>query len=150
MSVYSRIIDTCFWHQGAEAINHELKKELTQCQVALADCRIQHDEVLSALKRLHERFESCSEASYTRVYGYSKGWVIGLWIEDCCIEWTIRDNEWIDSSWEGRTNHWSWFLSTRIGCFHIHRGCDRIEDEREGESVPVANWITTERNDWQV
>lgn len=52
---------------GAEAINHELKKELTQCQVALADCRNERDEMINELKRLHEQFESCSDASYTRV-----------------------------------------------------------------------------------
>lgn len=52
---------------GAEAINHELKKELTQCQVALADCRNERDEMINELKRLHEQFESCSNASYTRV-----------------------------------------------------------------------------------
>ena len=57
MSVYSR----------AESITHELKKELTQCQVALADSRNERDELLSELKRLHEQFESCSDASYTRV-----------------------------------------------------------------------------------
>ena len=52
---------------GAEAINHELKKELTHCQVALADCRNERDEMINELKRLHEQFESCSDASYTRV-----------------------------------------------------------------------------------
>ena len=68
MSVYSRIY-LLFWLDmlGAEAINHELKKELTQCQVALADCRNERDEMINELKRLHEQFESCSDASYTRV-----------------------------------------------------------------------------------
>lgn len=47
-------------------MSQELKHELTQCQVALADCRMEKDEVVKELTRLHERFAVCSTAEYAR------------------------------------------------------------------------------------
>ena len=38
-----------------------------QCQVALADCRNEKDEVLEELRRVHEEFAACQNADYTRV-----------------------------------------------------------------------------------
>ena len=46
-------------------MSQELKHELTQCQVALADCRMEKEEVVKELTRLHERFALCSTAEYT-------------------------------------------------------------------------------------
>ena len=45
-------------------MSQELKHELTQCQVALADCRMEKEEVVKELTRLHERFALCSTAEY--------------------------------------------------------------------------------------
>lgn len=47
-------------------MSQELKHELTQCQVALADCRMEKEEVVNELTRLHERFAVCSTAEYAR------------------------------------------------------------------------------------
>ena len=51
----------------AESMCQELKRELVQCQVALADCRVEKEEVVEELKRLHERFANCTDAEYTHV-----------------------------------------------------------------------------------
>ena len=45
-------------------MSQELKHELTQCQVALADCRMEKEEVVKELTRLHECFALCSTAEY--------------------------------------------------------------------------------------
>ena len=52
---------------GAESMTYELKRELVQSQVALADCRNEKEEVLNELRRLHEEFAACQNADYTRV-----------------------------------------------------------------------------------
>ena len=57
---------------GAESMTYELKRELVQSQVALADCRNEKEEVLNELRRLHEEFAACQNADYTRV-GRRKG-----------------------------------------------------------------------------
>ena len=53
-------------------MTYELKRELVQSQVALADCRNEKEEVLNELRRLHEEFAACQNADYTRV-GRRKG-----------------------------------------------------------------------------
>lgn len=55
-----------FVSAGVEAMSQELKRELTQCQVALADCRLEKDEVVNELTRLHEKFANCNTAEYSR------------------------------------------------------------------------------------
>ena len=47
-------------------MSQELKRELMQCQVALADCRLEKDEVVNELTKLHEQFANCSTAEYSR------------------------------------------------------------------------------------
>ena len=48
-------------------MTYELKRELVQSQVALADCRKEKEEVVNELRRLHEDFAACQRADYTRV-----------------------------------------------------------------------------------
>lgn len=48
-------------------MTYELKRELVQSQVALADCRNEKEEVVNELRRLHEEFAACQNADYTRV-----------------------------------------------------------------------------------
>ena len=51
----------------SDSVNQELRRELTNCQIALADSHNEKDELAEELKRLHEKFAACNSAEYTRV-----------------------------------------------------------------------------------
>lgn len=51
----------------SDSVNQELRHELTNCQIALADAQNEKIELAEELKRLHEKFAACNDAEYTRV-----------------------------------------------------------------------------------
>ena len=81
-------------------MTYELKRELVQSQVALADCRNEKAEVVEELHRLHEAFASCQNAAYTRVGGKRRGRWIGVRAAIAGAERAAGDAERTDSDGE--------------------------------------------------